>query len=86
MRGSSRLKMELSGVRYTEQEIIQAKIADTLALLLWAKTEDGANNRNRPLMITDVMLGKEEQNSFEHDVFDSPEEFLEAHRKAVGRE
>ena len=78
--------MELSGVKYTEQDIIQAKIADTLALLLWAKTEDGAHNRNRPLMLTDVMFEKEKQESFDHDVFNSPEEFLEAHRKAINKE
>lgn len=89
MRGSSRLKMELSGIKYTEDEIIQAKICDNLSLLVWSKTKDAEHNRNRPKMMSEIMLGIDEEsnnNAFESDVFDSVEEFWKAREKALNKE
>lgn len=67
--------MELSGVKYSEEDIIRAKIADYLALLVWSKTKDAEHNRNKPKMLVEMMVGSEEKESFEHDVFDSVEDF-----------
>ena len=83
--GYSRLKRELTGYKYTEQDFIQAKIADLLSLLLWSKTKDGQNNRNRPEMIVDRMINKEKEvkQDFAHDVFDSKEDFLKAREEIL---
>lgn len=83
--GYSRLKRKLTGYNYTEQEIIQARISDTLSLLLWSKTKDAEHGRNRPDSIVNRMLGIEEttKQDFEHDVFNSADEFIEARKKAL---
>lgn len=88
MRGSSRLKMELSGIKYTEQDIIQARIADTLSLLLWTKTKDAEHGRNKPESLVEIMTGKnkEKEEEFCSDVFDSPEEFWKARERALNKE
>lgn len=83
--GSSRLMKELAGVKYTEYEIIVARIADSLNWLVWSKTKDGERGINRPQSIVERMLGetKEEKQDFEHDVFNSVEEFKKAREKAL---
>lgn len=86
LEGSSRLKRELAG-KYTEQEIILARINDLLSLIWWSKTTDGEKNRNRPELLSTKMLGieeKEKQDST-HDVFNSKEEFWSAREKALKR-
>ena len=85
LRGSSRLIRELSGVKYTEEEIIRAKIADNLSWLVWFKTKDAEHNRNKPKMLVEMMVGTNKEESFEHDVFDSVEEFKKAREKALRR-
>lgn len=77
--------MELSGIKYTEQELIQAKIADSMAWLCWSKTKDAELHRNMPESLVEKMLGvtKEDDNPFGHDVFSSSEEFLRAREKAL---
>lgn len=56
-----------------------------MSLLLWTKTKDAEKGRNRPESIVDKMLGNETKQEFEHDVFDSVEEFEKAREKALRR-
>lgn len=77
--------MELSGIKYTEQELVQAKMADCLALLLWSKTKDAERGRNKPKLLIEEMLGNKEEKQFEHDVFDSSEDFWKARAMALAR-
>jgi len=83
--GSSRIKRELAGIKYTEHEIIQARILDVLSLTMWMQTKDGEKNRNRPESIVKRMLGESEnkKQEYAHDVFDSVEEFNKARQKAL---
>lgn len=83
--GHSRLMKELSGVKYTESEIVQAKIADTLSWIAWTKTKDAEHGRNKPQSIVESMLDIKEEKEFSHDVFNSKEEFLRAREKALMR-
>lgn len=83
LRGYSRLKKELSGINYTEDELIQAKICDNLSILIWLQTKDAQTGRNYPHMILDEMLGKSNESKIEQDVFDSIDEFNEARIKAL---
>lgn len=76
---------ELAGVKYTESEIMQARIADILSLLLWTKTKDAEHGRNKPESLVEKMLNKDKEakQDFKHDVFNSVEEFEEARKKAL---
>lgn len=55
--------MCISGVKVSRTEMLLAAAVDRLSLLVWAKTENGRNNVNRPKSILDIILGEEEQKS-----------------------
>jgi hypothetical protein len=76
LRENSRIKMKLSGMQATVEQMLGAMAVDRLSLLWWAKTTDGANNRNRPKMISDIFTGKAEQR--ETIGFETPEDFHKA--------
>lgn len=78
LRDNSRIKMKMNGMKIPLNEVLLAATVDRLSLLLWAKTEDGAKNINRPKSILDELLGNEEK---EDDGFETPEEFLAAWNK-----
>lgn len=63
LREDSRIKMCISGVKVSRMEMLLAAAVDRLSLLVWAKTENGRNNVNRPKSILDIILGEEEQKS-----------------------
>lgn len=63
LREDSRIKMRISGVKVSRMEMLLAAAVDRLSLLVWAKTENGRNNVNRPKSILDIILGEEEQKS-----------------------
>ena len=74
LRGDSRIRMKLSGMKLTLTESLLAMIADNLALIFWTKTKDGQKHRNRPKSIREAL---ENGNKKDNEVlgFDSPEEF-----------
>lgn len=78
LRDNSRIKMKMNGMRIPLNEVLLAAAVDRLSFLLWAKTEDGVNNTNKPKSILDELLGNEE---FSDDGFETPEEFLAAWNK-----
>lgn len=63
LREDSRIKMCISGVKVSRMEMLLAAAVDRLSLLVWAKTENGRNNVNRPKSILDIILDEEEQKS-----------------------
>ena len=83
LRENSRIKMKLSGVKTTTDTMLLASAVDRLSMLVWAKTEDGQNNVNRPKSILAILTGNEE----ESDVvaFETVEEF-EAERERIIRQ
>lgn len=83
LRENSRIKMKLSGVKITTDTMLLASAVDRLSLLVWAKTEDGQNNVNRPKSILTILTGNEE----ESDVvaFETVEEF-ETERERIIRQ
>lgn len=60
LREDSRIKMRLSGMKVTRSEMLLAASLDRLSLLLWAQTEDGRNNTNRPKSVLAVLMGDDE--------------------------
>lgn len=58
----SRIKMKLKGQVFPLTSMIQAAIHDQLNILIWFQTEDGQKGLNRPSKLTDMLLGKTEEN------------------------
>lgn len=74
LRGDSRIKMRLSGEKATRQDMMQAAMVDRLSMLLWAKTKDGQNGRNRPKSLVEILSGEGRKDG-DVQSFDSPEDF-----------
>jgi hypothetical protein len=87
LRDNSRIKMKISGQKIASETALLAAIADRLSMLVWFRTKDGVNNRNRPESILARLIGEDqEQNEKDFRVFRTPEEFEEARRRALNRE
>ena len=78
LRDDSRVKRAASNTTCSDEIILLASIADSLRWKVWSKTEDGANNRNRPASIMSYYtkpMKQESESDFES--FESPDEFWE---------
>ena len=85
LRDNSRIKMRLAGVKVSRAEMLLAAAVDRLSLLVWAKTENGRNNVNRPKSVLSILLGEEEQKS-DVQSFDSAEDFNSEWKRITGVE
>lgn len=83
LRDNARIKMKMNNMAYPLETMLMASVADKLSLLLWAKTKDGANGRNRPKMLTDMLLEKPDQDIVS---FESSEAFEDTWRQLAGGE
>ena len=81
LRENSRIKMKMSNMNYSLETVLLAAVVDRLSILIWTKTEDGANGTNKPISIVDKLLGEKE------DIvgFDTPTEFDNEWKKIVER-
>ena len=77
----TRVGMHFSGVKVKRNTIILARILDVCNLLMWAQTEDGQKNKNRPQSVTDILLGNTEEK--EQESYSTPEEFEKARAKLL---
>lgn len=69
----SRIMQKISGARVPFDTLLLAAIADTVRILAWMQTKDGAKGRNRPDSILDRLTGT--ARTSETAGFDSPEAF-----------
>jgi len=83
LRDDSRIKMKLSGQTVPFQTMLLASIVDKLSILIWFQTADGQKGRNRPTMLTNLLLKKEQENDVE--AFHSGEEFEKARKRLGGK-
>ena len=83
LRNDSRIKMKLSGQTVPFDIMLLAAIADRLSTLVWFQTADGQKGRNRPTMLTNLLLKKEQENDVE--AFYSGEEFEKERQRLIGR-
>ena len=83
LRDDSRIKMKISGQSVPFDTLLLAGIHDKLSTLVWFQTADGQKGRNRPTMLTNLLLKKEQESDVE--AFHSGEEFEKA-RKRLGGE
>lgn len=77
LREDARIWKKLTEVRNIDREI-QVNILDNLNWLVWAQTEDGAYNRNKPESLYKKLFGKESDKQSEVESYTSPEEFKKA--------
>ena len=83
LRDNARIKMKMNNMAYPLETMLMTSVVDKLSLLLWAKTKDGANGRNRPKMLTDMLLEKPDQDIVS---FESSEAFEDTWRQLAGGE
>ena len=84
LRESSRIKMKIAGVQADQETLLLAAAVDRLSLLVWAKTKDGINGRNRPDSIFEKLTGRPEEDKKDETIaFDNGEAFRAAWEKAV---
>ncbi len=55
LRDDSRVMMKATGSRLNTKELLLAKIADDLSILIWQNTEDGQKGINLPKSIIDEL-------------------------------
>lgn len=84
LRDDSRIKMKLSGQTVPLETMLLASIVDKLSILIWFQTKDGQKGRNRPRMITDILLKQEKES--EILAFRSGEEFEKERHRLIGGE
>lgn len=78
LRDDSRVKRAASNTTCSDEIILLASIADSLRWIVWSKTEDGVNNRNRPASIMNYYTRPMKQKSeSDFESFESPDEFWE---------
>lgn len=83
LRADSRIKMMMSNQVVPLGTLLMASLNDKLAILLWSKTKDGQNGRNRPTSILETLTSK--QVSRKEISFNSGEEFEQMRKKLVER-
>ena len=72
--------LKITGRDYSMSQIMQAYIVDRLSVLVWQKTKDGAKGKNKPKLLSEIMLKSKDE--AEIQAFNSADEF-ERHRKAI---
>lgn len=80
LRDDSRIKMKLSGCKYSINTMLLASATDYLALLYWAQTKDAQQGLNRPSSVLDILLERQEDG--DKVIFNTAEEF-EAKRREI---
>ena len=80
LRDSARIKMKINKQEAEDKTVLLAAAVDRLTMLLWAGSEDGQKNRNRPKMIVPQLLGEEEKEIL---TFDSIESFETKRREIL---
>lgn len=77
LRENARIWKKLSGGRNVDREI-QVLILDNLNWLVWAQTEDGSKNVNKPESIYNKLFGDGKSKKSDIVAYNSPEEYRQA--------
>ena len=82
LRDDSRIKLKLAGIRVPIETLLLAHAVDGINTLIWMRTKDGKNNRNRPESVTAKLTGRGKEKNVR--AFESAEDF-EAERGRILR-
>lgn len=80
----SRIAKKMSGTEIDIDRFLLAGIFDSLSILIWMKTKDGAHNRNRPESMLDLIMGTKQKETKEIEAFDSIEDLENYYRSTIG--
>ena len=83
LRENARIWLKMNKMAYPLETMLLASAVDKLSLLLWAKTKDGAKNRNRPKMILEMLQADPAQDIA---TFSTPELFEDMWGQLAGGE
>lgn len=86
LRNDSRIKMRLSGLPVTSEQMMLASIVDNTKLIAWLWSEDGRTGTNRPKSLLAELLGVKSEKETEIKLFDSGQEFDDEWKKITGGE
>lgn len=86
LKGDSRIRMKISGQRIDSTTALLAAAVDRLGMIAWLQTKDGAEGTNRPASILRTLLDESDNTERDFNVYNTPEEFEEARRKALSGE
>lgn len=86
LRNDSRIKMRMSGLPVTPEQMLLAAIVDNTKLIAWLWSEDGRTGENRPKSLLAELMGDEGEKEPEIMLFDSGQEFDDEWRKMTGGE
>lgn len=81
LRQNSRIKMKMANQEVDVETMINATIADRLAILVWQNTKDGHEGVNPPQSILQTMLNKKPESDFM--VFDTGSDFEEYKERII---
>lgn len=84
LRNDSRIKMRMSGLSVTPEQMLLAAIVDNTKLIAWLWSEDGRTGKNRPKSLLAELMGNEGEKEPEIMLFDSGQEFDDEWRKMTG--
>jgi len=82
---NSRVKKHFNKQEISIDQILLAIIADNVQFLAWSKTKDAMRKKNRPKSILKKLMGTEEIQKEELEVFNTIEEY-EAYMKTIHEE
>lgn len=83
LRGSSRIKMKMSGTRVQDEILLLAAAVDRLTYIAWSKTKDAEKGINRPKSIVDIIAGSGKESNIMS--FDTAEEFEAEKARIIGK-
>lgn len=81
LREESRTKIKMNNMKLGMQSLMLAKIADNTSFLVWAKTEDGMKNVNRPPMILEALMKADDPEAAQG--FDTVEDFQAEYERRI---
>lgn len=82
LRDDSRIKMKAIGANAPSHIMLLASIADSLHYLVWSKTKDGSNGRNRPKSILESMVQETKKHRYKVRTM---ADFKKRYEKRMGR-
>lgn len=72
--------MKMSGMNVSLDTMLMAMMVDSLATLVWTKTDDCAKRMNRPKSMVQLLLNSHDE---ETETFDTAEDFEKARLEII---
>ena len=81
LRDDSRIKLKINGLKVSVDTLLLARIADSTAINVYAKTKDAKTGKNPPKSMVDILM---ERNHDEYTKFENGDDFKAAWERING--